>query len=255
MVPGKIRISLSQKTKFYLFTFYGCIVMRKLLLALIGALALSSAAHAQGANWSGFTAGISGGFGSGSAGQNLPPALITEEVVITDHKYGLSGGVLGLGGAYDMQTGPWVYGVLFDYSWANIDGLTTVTTCAPLGCGVELRSFGTLRGRIGYAYGTWLPYITGGLAFGNVHAFNNNIPASGSQTHVGWTLGVGIATKFAPNWSAKLEYLYADLGKKDHYFVAPGIPEAVGVRTNIVRVGIDYHFAPVAPAPAPLYRK
>ena len=56
----------------------------------------------------------------------------------------------------------------------------------------------------------------------------------------GWTVGGGIETLFAPNWSFKVEYLYVDFGNKVMFNVAPGVPEWVSVRTNVVRVGINY---------------
>jgi len=67
--------------------------------------------------------------------------------------------------------------------------------------------------------------VTGGLAFGEakynmtfsqpgaVRLFNPYF-LSDSVTRVGWTVGAGVETAFANNWSAKLEYLYVDLGTR-----------------------------------------
>ncbi len=65
-------------------------------------------------------------------------------------------------------------------------------------------------------------------------------PANGSDYRDGWTAGGGIEVRFAPNWSFKAEYLYVDLGNKVMFNVAPSVPEWVSVRTNLVRVGINY---------------
>jgi len=67
--------------------------------------------------------------------------------------------------------------------------------------------FGTARARIGYAANGWLTYATGGYAFGRVEL-------KGTATEV--ALG--------PNWSAKLEYLYVDLGTVNSTIVVPGAP-------------------------------
>jgi outer membrane immunogenic protein len=146
---------------------------------------------------------------------------------------------------------------------------------------------GTVRGRIGWlAMPTLLAYATGGLAYGgvrsdtNIFQFNNNQtffplnqfgPAFGtgvfSDTRVGWTVGGGLEWLFLPSWSAKVEYLYYDLGSVT-YAVSPlttvgftPVPAFNGplavtqsvVRTrfngNIVRVGVNYHFNFAAPAP------
>jgi Opacity protein and related surface antigens len=69
--------------------------------------------------------------------------------------------------------------------------------------------FGTLRGRVGYALGNVMFYGTGGLAFGELRATTFGV--SESHTNAGWTAGVGAEMGFAPNWSAKVEYLYVDL--------------------------------------------
>jgi len=92
---------------------------------------------------------------------------------------------------------------------------------------------GTVRGRLGYLFTpTLLTYVTGGLAYGGVHAsavhsvsateylggaFNwnyNTISGAGvySNTQVGWTIGGGLEWLFMPNWSVKAEALYYDLG-------------------------------------------
>ena len=70
----------------------------------------------------------------------------------------------------------------------------------------------TVRGRLGYAAGRFMPYVTGGAAFGNI---KTNIAGIGTadQTRAGWTAGGGVEAKIAGPWSAKVEYLYVDLGR------------------------------------------
>jgi len=58
---------------------------------------------------------------------------------------------------------------------------------------------------------------------------------------VGWTLGAGLEKKFTPNWSAKLEYLYVDLGTKT-FFSGTGNDVDVRFRDHILRAGINYQF-------------
>jgi outer membrane immunogenic protein len=85
----------------------------------------------------------------------------------------------------------------------------------PHPCGTKLESFGTLRGRIGYAMGAtgnWMPYVTGGLAVGELNAWDSLVPASGSDFRAGWTVGGGVETGITQNWRFKIEYLYVDLG-------------------------------------------
>jgi outer membrane immunogenic protein len=133
--------------------------------------------------------------------------------------------------------------------------------------------FGTVRGRIGPTITpTILAYVTGGLAYGQVGASNtvggNNITGpqgvngstitpfvggfSNSTLKVGWTVGAGVEGVISGNWTAKLEYIYVDLGNVSGSFatglIAPSGLFATGsysshITDNIVRVGINYRFS------------
>ncbi|WP_431204267.1 outer membrane protein [Bradyrhizobium betae] len=136
----------------------------------------------------------------------------------------------------------------------------------------KLDWFGTVRGRLGVAVTPRvLFYGTGGLAYGrvstsgSVNAINvGGTPGadggtftpvaasfSSSTTKVGWSAGAGIEGAFADNWSARLEYLYVDLGTVSGSLTTPvialsGAPLAVGYRShvtdNILRFGVNYRF-------------
>ena len=139
----------------------------------------------------------------------------------------------------------------------------------------SLDYIGTVRGRLGWLFTpTLLVYGTGGLAYGGVNVSLNNfqaivvgaafqgnpagtfIPVSAgtgsfSDTRVGWTAGGGIEWMFWPNWSAKAEYLYYDLGTVtgsavNVSFLASTFASVSQFSTrfngNIVRAGVNYHF-------------
>ena len=211
-------------------------------------------------DWTGGYVGIEGGFGWGHSDQTdpgiappaPPPPPPPPPPAIGDGHYSVSGGLVGGTLGYNWQVGPWVLGLEGDYSWSDIKGQSSVcgpTTVTPHLCGTGLDSFGTLRGRVGYAvgaFGNWLLYGTGGLAVGDVHAWDALTPAAG-EFRAGWTAGAGIETAFAPNWTAELEYLYVDLGKTQYFNIVPSVPETVGITANIIRVGLNYKFgaAPV----------
>ena len=207
-------------------------------------------------------------------------------------------GVFGGGQVgYDRQFGSFLAGVETDIQGANVRGgqsflgrastqFTDVGSCSS-GCIDTVTSLvqneksinwiGTVRGRFGYlATPTLLVYATGGLAYGGVTAdstISQNwtghtvLIAPGSDGHfsdtrVGWTIGGGLEWLFSPSWSAKVEYLYYDLGtvrfgssplvntSPTSLFI-PGFPNASNVlatttRTgffgNMFRVGLNYHF-------------
>jgi outer membrane immunogenic protein len=100
---------------------------------------------------------------------------------------------------------------------------------------------GTARGRLGYAgWNNLLPYITGGAAFGNIKATAPGV--SVTKTNVGWTAGAGLEYAFLGAWSAKVEYLYADLGKVTCGATDCGVDTDVKLKANLVRVGLNYRF-------------
>lgn len=132
--------------------------------------------------------------------------------------------------------------------------------------------FGTVRGRIGPTITpTFLAYVTGGLAYGEVGSsstvggFNITGPQgvngstitpfagslSQSTLKVGWTAGVGLEGVISGNWTARIEYLYIDLGYVSGSFATALITPSGALATssysshitdNILRVGVNYKF-------------
>ena len=83
-------------------------------------------------------------------------------------------------------------------------------------------------------------YVTAGGAFGDVQMLTNGLTATADRA--GWTVGGGIEYAILGPWSAKLEYLYADLGSAPCGAATCGIDTAVSFKYNIVRVGVNYQF-------------
>jgi outer membrane immunogenic protein len=140
-----------------------------------------------------------------------------------------SGFAGGAQAGYNWQTGPWVFGVEGD-----IQATGAEDTFAPWKFSNPW--FGTLRGRAGYALSNILFYGTAGLAFGELRG--ETFGLSESHTNAGWTAGAGAEFAFAPNWSAKLEYLYVDLANSG--FTITHMSN--GYRFGTVRAGVNYHF-------------
>ena len=180
-------------------------------------------------DWSGFYVGINGGGGWGSAHTDL-----------TGH-FGTSGGLAGGTAGYNAQFGSWVLGLEGDMDWSNIGGNSSANNC-PGGCSVQDQWLSTVRGRAGYAFGNWLPYVTGGLAVGDVKASAAGFPGM-DQTQVGWAAGAGVEYGISQSISAKVEYLRTDLGRFDCGLnCGPTAPDNVSTRSNIVRGGINFRF-------------
>jgi outer membrane immunogenic protein len=203
--------------------------MKKMILALgLATMTASAAAAADmprsapyyapaapaGFNWSGGYVGVNLGYAWGKVtNSNVSPS-------------GLEGGVQG---GYNWQSGQFVYGAETDLQLSGADD-----TFAPFKFSNPW--FGTLRGRGGFAYNNFLFYVTAGLAYGNVKAESAFL--SESRTQLGWTAGLGAEMGIAQNWSAKVEYLYMDLGSRT--YTITGTSNAF--HNNVLRVGLNYHF-------------
>lgn len=188
--------------------------------------------------WTGFYLGINGGYGWGHSDWNNA-AMGTVSMNV---KGAMVGGTLG----YNIQTGNFVFGLEgdIDATWisGSSQGGAAGTACiGPNNCETKNTWLGTGRGRIGFAWDRFLPYITGGAIIGNIKT-TPNTGGSADKTKLGWTAGAGVEWAFSGPWSAKLEYLYADLGKVTCGADICGVDTDVSYKTNIVRAGVNYRF-------------
>jgi outer membrane immunogenic protein len=179
-------------------------------------------------NWTGFYVGINGGYGFGTSNWTSAGGSTGDFNV----RGALAGGTIG----YNLQTGLWVWGLEGDVDASWIKG-TDATIC----CETKNDWLATARGRIGYVMDRWMPYITGGAAFGDVKMTQVG-GASETDTRFGWTGGGGLEYAFMGAWSAKVEYLYVDLGNASCSVATCGGANDVTFKTSIVRGGINYHF-------------
>ena len=194
-------------------------------------------------NWTGFYLGVHGGYGWGSAnaefGSGDPGAADLKPT-------GWLGGAQ-VGYNWQFQSG-WVLGVEADIAAAGLSdtysgpgGLpnTTVEITQKVG------SIGTVRGRLGYAAGNWLPYVTGGVAFahGTREQVFNNTTYTASNSHTGWTVGAGVEYALSNNWSLRGEYRYHDFGTKNYSYQALGGQGTdVHLTASTVTLGLNYKF-------------
>jgi outer membrane immunogenic protein len=179
-------------------------------------------------NWTGFYIGINGGGGFGRSTWD------------STGSFNISGGLVGGTAGYNYQVGQAVFGVEADIDWADLNG-TTNNACA-LGCKTSDSWLSTVRGRLGYAADRFMPYITGGGAFGDIKAATPGFAGS-SDDRAGWTLGAGLEFAIARNWTAKAEYLYVDLGKFNcGLSCGAAATDNASFTTSLVRAGVNYRF-------------
>jgi outer membrane immunogenic protein len=169
--------------------------------------------------WSGFYGGVNVGYGSVANNGDLSPSG------------GFGGGQIGYNWQGVLGLGSqWVLGVEADIQGSGIED-------SAFGVNSSLNWFGTVRGRIGYAFGPTLIYGTGGFAFGEVE----NIGVTETQT--GYVVGAGVEYKFNPAWSIKGEYQFISLDASDLAGAGPlGLTGGDRSEVDTFRVGVNYHF-------------
>jgi outer membrane immunogenic protein len=234
--------------------------------------------------WSGFYVGLNAGYTWDERGNVLvnSPANIWavgvsgSGALATSNDGFIGGGQIG----YNYQFGQtFVVGVEADIqgvgggnSSATVGNFVTPVS-STLTASKQLDYLGTVRGRAGYLVSpTLLLYGTGGVAYGQTN-LNATVTQTGlngatglatvgfSDTRVGWTAGGGVEWLFMPQWSAKAEYLYYDLGRASasNTLAFQGVNVGAttvsgGFKGHVVRAGVNYHFNLFTP-PAPVVAK
>jgi outer membrane immunogenic protein len=198
-------------------------------------------------NWTGFYIGAFGGykkavvdttFEGTDAWLLLPDDARTIRAHTADDldtDGGEAGGLIG----YNFQMGCWVFGIEGDGGalWAR-DSFDSGTFIMPTASDKSIQQafhtnyLATFGGRVGYAIGNWLPYFTGGGAFGNIsyetRLHNVNTSGAGfylsgdeeSNDNFGWYLGGGLQYALSSHWSIRGQYEFIDLGSVS--FDSPG---------------------------------
>ncbi|MGH9434111.1 MAG: outer membrane protein, partial [Terriglobia bacterium] len=171
-------------------------------------------------SWTGLYVGLNTGYGWAKATWGAFPFDAPEG--------GLLGGTIG----YNLQSGAWVWGIEgdFDANWVKGTDNTGVGACSgAVGCSTKDTWLGTLRGRLGYSWNLWLPYVTGGAVFTDVKMTPNG-GSTATDDRVGWITGAGLEYALSGPWSAKLEYLYADFGNATCNAGVCGVPITVSYK-------------------------
>jgi outer membrane immunogenic protein len=233
--------------------------------------------------WTGFFIGVHGGAGLGNKSWDstelLPnvgfPFLLSRQPGLVDATYTTSGALAGLQAGFNYQSGSFVWGMEVDGSWSGIKGRSAFQNFTLSPIQTEIRSVGTLSGRIGRTVDHVLLYVKGGGAWaterhdlacfscGGIATPPFGLPFSeswgASQTRWGWMFGAGAEYAFDANWSAKIEYDYLDFGTRTTqfnvtspipplcagctFFAAP-VPftERIRQSLHVIKFGVNYRF-------------
>jgi high affinity Mn2+ porin len=237
--------------KIYIFGSGAGVVLATCSFAIAADLPAKAPARSTIYDWTGFYIGGHVGYGGGSLGPGTNP--LPEQGVIFPHS--VTGLIGGFQGGYNRQfSNHIVLGVEADASFTSPHD-APASVPAPFNTTIDY--VGTVRGRVGYASDIWMPYVTGGFAWGHSHVNINddagNIVSSPGQTHPGWTAGAGVEFAVSGNWSAKVEYDYIDLARRMYDLSAFGLPGInVDPKLHLVKVGLNYRFGDMPSWTAPV---
>ena len=251
---------------------------RKILLASVGAIALTgSAAFAADLpsrapppvylppppifTWTGIYIGGQVGYAWGTGANRFNGFL--DNTFVDTSVGGTPNGVIGGGHVgYNLQINQWVIGLE-----GSVDGTSLSNTAvaafpddSTLTAHTTADIQGSIRGRLGIAWDRALIFATGGVAFGG---FNTDVSfsdppffasANRSNTRVGWTVGGGIEYAITNNWAIQAEYRFTDFGTIRNGDLA-GLPAGNffnghrRLQQNQVQAGFSYRFDLFAPYP------
>jgi len=190
-------------------------------------------------NWTGFYLGAFAGYKRSEADHDLSlggtfnqlPPIKSALESRGSGDLDIDGAELGGLAGFNYQIRQWVFGLeaAGGYLWARDSSNTGAfvipePNVPPLAIRTSFKThyLMTVAPRIGYAWGRFLPYVTGGLAIGdlefsqslrNLADPTSRIDSGKSQTNAGWMVGGGMQCALNQHWSARFQYQYIDLGR------------------------------------------
>jgi outer membrane immunogenic protein len=182
-------------------------------------------------DWTGFYIGINGGWGWGRTFWDEPGS--------SSGFFGLDGGLFGGTAGFNLQKGPVVFGIEGTIDATNIRGMAMSPNCPS--CSTANTYLGTVDGRVGYAASNFLPYIKGGVAFGNIQQKVGGFPGT-DDSKVGWNVGGGLEWAATRQLSLKVELNHIDLGSTTCGLATCGGTATTPFRVNTFVFGANYNF-------------
>lgn len=224
--------------------------MKKVLLATVSVLAFAAPGMAADIvepaafDWTGLYVGLNAGatFFKDDLELENPQSIqgsVSSNDSETDATFGVQAG-------YNFQSDNLLLGVEGDFNYLDA-GDDLFLSGKPISTWESDHDwFATIRAQAGLVSDQALFYITGGIAFLDASyelTTTAGDRASSDDVLVGWTIGGGIEYAFSEDWSAKIEYLYADFESVDESVVDfMTITGSADPSLHVVRAGLNYHF-------------
>lgn len=193
-------------------------------------------------DWSGFYAGVFGGYGSSTSNQSYDGG--------PDFVVNGGGGTLGGDVGANIQLGDnFILGGEADMAWGNINGNTTIDGGL---YSANIGWLGSLTAKLGFTVDRLMIYADAGGALAGFDQSDRDTPADDFGTAnfetvaAGWTAGAGAAYALTDNLSANVKYSYYSLGSRDYNVVntVPGFwgAHSADLTAQSITAGLNYKF-------------
>jgi outer membrane immunogenic protein len=206
-------------------------------------------------NWTGFYVGANLGYARSPGSTDIMVA----GVPLFSLSATMSGVIGGVQAGANWQTGNAVLGIEGDIAGTSqsvSSSMTVIDVNGVIGPKLgpvtalnsdKIKSFGTLRGRLGIASGRALYYVTGGGAFWD---WSSTVTVTGlgtasfSNFQGGGAFGGGVEVAVTNDWTVKAEYLYLQSTTISNtpFLTRPDVIVNTRIRDNVFRVGVNYMF-------------
>ena len=243
---------------------------------IAGGMPLKAPAIAPYYDWTGLYIGVNAGYGFGTSQTDalFSDARMGTPLFATSSSSKLDGLIAGAQTGYNWQSGVWLFGLEADIQTTSQHAgptyvcpaaicnatITDIDTPVTVAHDNKLDWFATLRGRLGATVTPdALIYATGGVAFAGIWHVGTVFDSTATvaplfditqSRKLGWTVGAGLETHLAGNWTGKIEYLHMDFGSASTATTDPlnATPLALGLNAritdDILRLGLNYKLDP-----------
>ena len=185
-------------------------------------------AYERPTNWSGFYFGVGSGYQWSSTDIGIAQIPAAGTIASVDHDSAIATAF----GGVQHQFGLVVLGV--EAGWTSTfrdEPGSTACIAAGLACTQRLNDMLTVGGRLGWAAGHWMPYVTGGYASARFEQELRTDPADvrllfAGTRHNGWYIGGGFEWAVSPGWTAGLEYRHYEFNDATGPIIIAGAPNA-----------------------------
>ena len=188
-------------------------------------------------NWGGGYGGVIGGYGS--------PSVRVRTAGFGSRDINPDGGLGGIYAGTNFMFGRYMLGFDGSTTYQNLKGQARL----PVGVGGALDSVSyrgyvnaDLRGRAGYAFGNFLPFIAAGYSFGRGELIDTVTTSEKGRVPLdAFTVGGGIDYRLSQRVSLRIEDLY-DFSSTRKNVDINGTNSSATRDGNTVRAGVAYHF-------------